>query len=53
MGNCCIKSKDKKEYEEHLVRYMFCEQCQKLYLSNYEYNRHIYECNQKYKDIQT
>ena len=48
MGNCCIKSKDKKEYEEHLVRYMFCEQCHKLYLSNYEYNRHIYECNKKF-----
>lgn len=50
MGNCCIKSKDKKEYEEQLIRYMFCDQCQESYLSNYEYNRHIYECNKRYKN---
>jgi len=49
MGNCCIKSKDKKDNEEQLIRYMFCDQCQKIYLSNYEYNKHIYECNQRYK----
>ena len=50
MGNliCCNRDK-KKEYEEHLVRYMFCDQCQRLYLSNYEYSKHIYECNQTYK----
>ncbi len=50
MGNtfCCFKSK-KNNLDDHLVRYMYCEQCQKLYLSNYEYNRHIYKCNQTYK----
>lgn len=50
MGNNCFKSKkNKKEYEDHLVRYMYCKNCQVLFLSNYEYNRHIYECNQRYK----
>ncbi len=51
MGNlcCCLKSKKKSNLEDHLVRYMYCEQCQKLYLSTYEYNRHIYKCNQTYK----
>ncbi len=50
MGNlcCCIRSK-KKDLEDHLVRYMYCSQCQKVYLSNYEYNKHIYKCNQTYK----
>lgn len=51
MGNifCCIKSK-KNNLDDHLVRYMYCEQCQQLYLSNYEYSKHIYECNKKYNN---
>lgn len=50
MGNlcCCVKSK-KSNLEDNLVRYMYCSQCQKVYMSNYEYNRHIYKCNQTYK----
>jgi len=50
MGNicCCVKSK-KKDLEDHLLRYIFCEKCQESFISNYEYNRHIYECNQRYK----
>ena len=50
MGNlcCCVKSK-KNNLEDHLIRYMYCEQCQQLFLSYNEYNKHIYKCNQKYK----
>lgn len=49
MGNTCFKSKkNKNNLEDHLIRYMFCEKCQELYLSSYEYNRHIYKCNQRY-----
>ena len=52
MGNilCCIREKKKRELNDHLVRYMYCEQCQQLYLSNYEYNKHIYVCNKKYNN---
>ncbi len=51
MGNilCCIKLRDKKDYDEHLIRYIFCDQCKREYISYYEYNKHIYECNQAYK----
>ena len=50
MGNlcCCVKSK-KSNLEDNLVRYMYCSQCQKVYMSSYEYNKHIYKCNQIYK----
>ena len=50
MGNCCIKSRDiKKDNDDHLIRYIFCDQCNREYISYYEYNRHIYKCNQAYK----
>ena len=50
MGSLCsCFKKNKKEYEDHLIRYMYCDQCQKVYLSNYEYNKHIYKCNQTYR----
>lgn len=48
MGNCCIKSNDKKEYDDNLIRYIYCDQCNREYISYYEYNRHIYECNKKF-----
>ena len=55
MGNLCpcLFKSHKKDLEDHLVRYMYCNQCQRLYLSNYEYNKHIYECNQRYNNKQT
>ena len=57
MGNlfCCIKlNRDKKrDYEEHLIRYIYCDQCKREYISYYEYNKHIYECNQRYNNKQT
>ena len=49
MGNSCCCVKSKKDSENHLIRYIYCEKCQKVYISNYEYNRHIYKCNQIYK----
>lgn len=50
MGNSCFKYKKKdKELEDHLIRYMFCGQCQNIFLSNCEYSKHIYKCNQNYK----
>ena len=55
MGNLCscLFNSQKKDLEDHLVRYMYCNQCPRLYLSNYEYNKHIYECNQRYNNKQT
>jgi len=55
MGNicslliCCLP--DKKEYQEHLIRERHCYRCEQTYLSNYEYNRHIVECNRMYGDM--
>jgi hypothetical protein len=52
MGNLCSYcKKDKKEYEDHLIRDKFCPKCRINYLSNYEYNRHIVGCNQVYGDM--
>ena len=42
--------KDKKEYEEHLIRDIVCDQCQVRFLSNYEYNKHIHTCRRIYGD---
>jgi hypothetical protein len=52
MGNlcCCIKSEN-KDLEDHLLRYIFCDRCQDYFISNYEYNKHIYKCNQRYKSF--
>lgn len=48
MGNllCCIK--DNKYENDHLLGYMYCDKCMNSFLSPYEYNRHIYKCNQDY-----
>ena len=51
MGNCSSCFKDKKEYNDRLITYKYCEKCNVTYLSNYEYNRHIPTCNRVYGDI--
>ena len=43
--------KNKKEYEEHLIRDIVCDQCQVRFLSNYEYNKHIPTCGRIYGDM--
>ena len=59
MGNLCslcsscsfLKREDKKELEDHLIRGRHCYKCQITYLSNYEYNKHIIDCNQVHGDM--
>ena len=55
MGNMCSLcsccKKDKKEYEDHLIREIRCYKCKVIYLSNYEYNKHIVNCNQAHGDM--
>lgn len=48
---CVFCKPDKKEYRDHLIRERHCSGCQYTYLSNYEYNRHIVECNRMYGDL--
>jgi len=47
--SCC--KKDKKELEDHLIRDRRCHKCKVIYLSNYEYNKHIIDCNQVHGDM--
>ena len=53
MGNLCSCLREKKyeEYNDHLIRHKHCYKCQVTYLSNYEYNRHIVECNSVHGDM--
>ena len=45
--SCLVK--DKKEYNDHLIRDRYCPQCKISYLSNNEYNKHIVKCNRNYE----
>ena len=55
MGIClsCLpcSKENKKEYNDHLIRDKYCEQCKIIFLSNYEYNKHIPTCNGRHGDI--
>jgi hypothetical protein len=51
MGNIVSCCKKEKEYEEHLIRDIVCDQCQVRFLSNYEYNKHIPTCRRVYGDM--
>ena len=52
MGNLCSCLKQqKKEYHDSLIRHRYCHQCQKTYISNNEYNKHIVNCNKMYGDM--
>ena len=52
MGNLCsCLKKDKKEYQDHLIRDIYCPKCRVMYLSSYEYNNHIVNCNQIHGDM--
>lgn len=52
MGTICSCFKqNKKEFNEHLIRDRYCHKCRQTYLSNYEYNRHIVNCQKIYGDI--
>ena len=46
----CFKQ-DKKEYKDHLIQDRYCHKCKKMYLSNFEYNKHIINCNKVYGDM--
>ena len=48
MGSIVSCCKKEKEYEDHLIRDIVCEQCQVRFLSNYEYNKHIPTCEGTY-----
>ena len=50
MGCTLSYFKNKKEYEEHLIRDIVCGRCQIRFLSNYEYNKHIPTCGRIYGD---
>jgi len=51
MGNLCCFQKNKKEFNDHLIKYCYCQKCKHTYLSTYEYNRHIVRCNLVNDDI--
>jgi hypothetical protein len=53
MGNICsyLKREDKKEYQDHLIRDKFCSSCRVYFISNYEYNKHIVNCNKVRGDM--
>ena len=52
MGNICSYfTKDKKEYQDSLIRNIYCPKCRITYLSNYEYNNHIVSCNRINGDL--
>ena len=49
MGNlcsCCKLEQKRQEYKDHLIQDIYCPKCKIIYLSNYEYNKHIIHCNQ-------
>lgn len=43
MGNCSSCFKEKKEYNT-LITNRYCYQCQRTFISNIEYNKHIPSC---------
>jgi len=53
MGTCfsCLEKQDNNKLNDRLIREFYCPQCQKTYLSNYEYNKHIVNCNKTYGDL--
>ena len=54
MGNlcCCVKSKkNNAELKINLISDIYCDKCKKIYISSYEYNRHIVNCNLIHGDI--
>jgi len=56
MGNICsclcpFRDNNKKEYNDHLIRDIYCTKCKKRFLSNNEYNKHIIYCNKICGDI--
>ena len=51
MGNLCCFQKNKKEFNDHLIKYCYCQKCKHTYLSTYEYNQHIVRCNLVNDDI--
>ena len=44
MGICSSCCKEKKEYHNTLITDRYCYQCQRTFISNYEYNKHIPNC---------
>ena len=51
MGNCSSCFREKKEYNDHLITYRYCQNCKVTFISNYEYNKHIPTCNRVYGDM--
>jgi len=51
MGSIVSCCKKEKEFNEHLIRDILCDQCQVRFLSNYEYNKHIPTCRRVYGDM--
>ena len=56
MGNICsclcpFRDNNKKKYNDHLIRDIYCTKCKKRFLSNNEYNKHIIYCNKICGDI--
>ena len=51
MGNCFSCIEKKEEYNDHLITHKYCPHCQTTYLSNYEYNKHIVNCNCRNGDL--
>lgn len=49
--SCFKRQSDSKEHSDHLISDRYCHKCQHHYLSNYEYNRHISQCNRIYGDM--
>ena len=51
MGNCSSCFKEKKDYNEYLITDRYCYQCQRTFISNIEYNKHIPTCPKVFGDI--
>ena len=51
MGNCFPGIEKKEEYNDCLITDKYCPQCRTRYISNYEYNKHIVNCNKCYGDL--
>ena len=46
---CC--KREKKDLNVGLIREIYCYQCRRTFISNYEYNRHIPNCQEIYGDM--
>ena len=46
----CFKE-DNDILSDRLIREKYCERCDKFYVSNNEYNKHIVGCNQVYGEL--